>query len=275
MELKKRRILTILIAVLAIAVCMAFVPAKASAATKTMKLIKNKNITYYKNGLVKRITQYELYTGVYKYDDKGRITEFWQYDGKKDKKSKLMTVLRFEYNEKGKLQYVFRFDYDEGELYSQEKCGLKVGKKNRILKLRCKQHLSDDDVVYAWTYDSKGRVKKMICKAYAGKKVDVSKKHVLTRSSKGYLKKIVGKDKWGSDVSKFTNKFVTKRKSGTVSQITLKGAKGYAEYHKFKYKKVKVDKKLVKAVKAQQMDMLYLEACSSAMSPAYFLVDMF
>ena len=271
----RKYMLMIIAIVMAIAVAFAFTQVRAEAATKTLKLVKDKNITYYKSGLIKTYHYADIYTGIYKYDEKGRVTEFRKYDGKKVKTSKLICVLNFEYDDQGKLANIYKYDYEDGEKGKQEKCIVKLDKKGRILKLKCKLCLADDYQVFAWSYDSKGRVKKNIFKAYYYEKVDTYAKRVIKRSSKGYLKKVTGNEVWGKDKMKYTNKYITKIKKGKVTNITMKGKKNYAEFYKYKYKKMKVDKKLVKAVKAQQLDALYLQAATVTTSPQFALIEIF
>ena len=263
----------VFVIVMVVAVGFVFTAAPVAAKSKKMNLIKDKNITYYKSGLVKSVSYYDTFFVKFKYDSKGKITVIKVYEGPYEPVG-LEAVYKFKYS-KSKLKSIVRIFYQDGEAVSKENCELKVGKKNTIQKIKYYDQYSEADLILQCAYDSKGRVKKNIFKAYYYEKVDTYAKRVIKRSSKGYLKKVTGNEVWGKDKMKYINKYITKIKKGKVTNITMKGKKNYAEFYKYKYKKMKVDKKLVKIVKAQQLDALYLQAATVTTSPQFALIEIF
>ena len=248
-NMTRRHLLTILIAGLAIAVCFAFSAAPVSAASKkTVSLIKDKNITYYKTGLVKRIIDEDA-VSEFKYDKAGRLTQ----------------VLYSPYEDgiQGDVDYGFELKYSKGKLKkiyylsgdSRDLVPSKIGKKNQILRMRT-QFSEDTEQLFTWKYDSKSRIKKCTLKMYTNGEESLTQIYTAKRNSKGYIKKLYYSD---SDDEKYTIPFTTKTKKGKVTKITYKTAEGHKETHKYKYAKKKINKKYVKAVKAQQLDLLYYQ----------------
>ena len=258
------------IAVLAIAVAIAFTAAPVSAASKkTVKLIKGHGLKYYKSGLVKEIDR-GLKTTTYKYDSKGRVKETKLYDC--DDGIELENKYKFTYSKKGKLKKVVKYYYDNGKVVKKRKCGIEVGKNNRIKELRYLNRYGDTKVTLQCKYDSKGRMLELT-EIYR----DMQNGEALVenyyheRNSKGYITKSVLRMDTGDDIE---HTYSTKTKSGLVTSIArYNKEEDETTTTKFKYAKKKIAKKYVKAVKAQQLEMLYMENWWDQ-SPLYYLGEL-
>ena len=246
----------------------------AYAATKKVKMIDDKNITYYKSGLVKKVNYYGT-VGVYKYDKKGRITEIREYQDH-SKEENLITVLSLKYTGKGKLKSIVKKDFEDGELLQKKKCKFSLTKEGRIKLLKCTTRYSGDFARFSWAYDSKGRVSKAVYKSYTDGEVDVLNKYTITRT-KGAVRKIVGSFSNYGDESGYTATYKYQKKSGKVKKIIRalsNSSKGYQEIYKISYESRKVDKGLWSVIKTQQKDMMYLFAAPEGVSPMFFLIAM-
>lgn len=251
--------------VMVVAVGFVLTAAPASAKSKKMNLIKDKNITYYKSGLVKSVVYYDISVVKFKYDSKGKITVIKVYDGPFEPIG-LREVFKFKYS-KSKLKSIVKITYQDGEIVSKEDCELKVGKKNTIKKIKYYDPYSEANLILQCAYDSKGRVKKILETVdYLDSEPDVTK-YVIKRNSKGYVKKLT--EKWVTQGGSRTSTLKTKIKSGKVTDITWNP--GGMKY-KFKYQKKSIKKKYVKAVKAQQQEMLYLFIDWKFLSPPYYMI---
>ena len=253
MIVEKKRYARLFLAVtLVLVVAFILVTVTASAASKrTVYLIKDKSISYYSNGLVKKIPGY-----AFKYDKKGRVTVI--RDKEKD------CIFKLKYTKKGKLKGVYLMrardlKYKNGVKFT------KVSKKGRILKA----DLYGDEcgATITWKYDSKKRVKKAVNRDtdWGGDAYSVTNEYRYSWSSKGNLTEIahhkVAEDPFGEEpaVEDDALTFATKRKSGRVTRIVINKGEAGEMSKSFKYKKVKVKKQFVKKVKAQQKDLLYID----------------
>ena len=273
----KTSILLILILTLAFTVTFLAAPAPAAAKSKTksVKLLKYSGVKYYKSGLVKSIAFDASRCAAFQYDSKGRIKALKTFGGSFDKED-MNGILKFSYTKKGKLKSVLKAEYVDGKAVSKEVCDLKVGKKNRIAKLKWTGTTETD--TYTWTYDSKGRVKKMIEQYYRVEDGDVSDsvaRTTVSRTSKGYPKKIscVIEQVFGGETEKYSFKtsFKTSSKSGRATAIKYRGEYEYGT-HKCKYTKKKIKTKFVSAVNAQQKELPYLFASGAeSTSPVLYL----
>ena len=248
--------------VMAVAVGFVFTAAPASAASKkTLKLIKDKRITYYKTGLVKKIVE-EYSDGKtesrYKYNKAGRITSMaYYYDDMKGASE----LYLFKYTKKGKLKSISYVDKETSYTY---KAKVKFDKKKKITTIKL---YSDEGVRNVVKYDSKGRIKYFRYYAYDLPGVlNYTVTCKIKWDSKGFIKGIDGDDADEFNPGHIT--FHTKVKSGLAKKITVTHGYNpeYTDTYTFKYAKKKIKKKYVKAVKAQQRNLLYRE-CSQ------FLVD--
>ena len=254
---------------LAVVLICAADPASA-ASSKKVNLIKDSDIEYFENGLVKSIRYDSLIIGCYDYDPEGRITEARAYAGAIEPDS-LAWKFNFKYDKKGKLTKVIRVGYQDGRRICREVCPLKVDKNNRILKLKFHPDPNHpkDKMAFQWGYDSKGRVKKQIAKAYFKKKLEPVMKTTMRRSKGGFLKKLVitksGETVWRSI-------FKLRKKSGKVLRVRMKTAfvQGVDKFH---YRKKSIDKELLPVVKAQQLDLLYINTAKESLNPAFYLTN--
>ena len=265
----KMSLRVVLTAMLAIAVAFAFTAAPASAASKkTVSLIKGHGLKYYSTGLVKEIDD-DVVTTEYKYDSKGNVKEVKKYNC--DDGRELENKYTFSYNKKGKLKKVTRYDYEDGKVVKKQKCGLSVGKNNRIKELSFVDRYYYNKITLEGEYDSKGRIKQMteVYQSLEDGNVTVDG-YIIERDSKGYITKSIQRLDSGDDYV-FTH--TTKIKSGKVDRIKMLDlSDNTTRTYKFKYMKKKIDKKYVSAVKAQQLEMLYIDTwwCRS---PVYYLAQ--
>lgn len=261
-----------IIGIVMVAIAVGFVStvAPASAASKkTLKLIKGEGITYYKSGLVKRIftedADYENSSEtIFKYDKAGRlISAVYHLNGEVE----FSYRYDLKYNKKGKLKSVA---YDDGEKSYQYK--VKIGKKKGTTTYKW---LSDNGPEYVLKYDSKGRIKYVKYYSYDSPGLPLyTQTNKIKWNSKGFMKRIDINDSEGGDFSYIT--FRTKVKSGLAKKITAKfdGEDNDSKTYTFKYAKKKIKKKYVKAVKAQQKNLLYRDLSSYYVSMYDFVLLM-
>ena len=260
----------ILVVLMAIVVAVAFAAAPVSAASKkTVKLIKGHGLKYYKTGLVKEIDR-GIKSTTYKYDSKGRIKEIKKYDH--DDGTSLENKYTLTYTKKGKLKKIVKRYYDNGKVVKKTTCGISVGKNNQIKELRYMNRYGDTKVILECIYDSKGRMKEL-SEIYRDMETGETtvENYYHERDSKGNITKSVIHMDTGDDIEyQYTNK----RKSGLVTSIKqLNVQENETTTTKFKYKKMKIAKKYVKAVKAQQLEMLYIGSWWDQ-SPLYYLGEL-
>lgn len=267
-ERKPRRWgITLFATMLTIILTFAFSALPAYAASrKTVSLIKDYDIKYYSSGLAKQIND-GVVTMKYKYDSKGRIKEVRKYNC--DDGMELENTYSFTYNKKGKLTKIIKRYYDYGKVVKKQKCGLKVDKNNRIIKLSFIDLFDYYKLTLQCKYDSKGRMKEI---TEVNQSLEDGETSVTNwyneRNSKGYITKSVQRLDSGDDYS-FTHE--TKIKSGKVTMIKeLDLSDNTTRTYKFKYTKKKINKKYVKAVKAQQSELLYMGSWW-CLSPVYYL----
>lgn len=247
MERTKNRLKHLLILLAAIAVLFCFTAAPASAASKTkVNLIKHSNIAYNAKGLIKSLVVDDD-KAFYTYNSAGQLTSVKLYD--------------FEGRVLGECEGEYVFLYDGGKLEAihmirgetEYDMKAKIGKNNRILQVVTP---SDDEytMVVSWKYNSKNLVKEsceeLFINGYS-EDMDVRK---YTRNSKGYITKIKVD---GFEDEQYTCPFTNKISSGKVTKITVKTGEGHKYSKSFKYTSKKIAKKFVKAVKMQQLYLLY------------------
>ena len=266
----RKFVLATFITVLAIAVAIAFSAAPVSAASKkTVKLIKGHGLKYYKTGLVKEIDRGLKVTN-YKYDSKGRIKEIKHYDC--DDGKELENKYTLTYSKKGKLKKVVKRYYDKGKVVKKTTCGISVGKGNRIEEFRYMNRYGDTKIVLECKYDSKGRMKEL-SEIYRDMNTGETlvENYYHERDSKGFFNKSVLRLDTGDDI---TWEYTTTKKSGLATKIKVYNAdEDNTVTYTYKYKKKKIAKKYVKAVKAQQMEMLYIGNWWNQ-SPLYYLGEL-
>ena len=206
---------TLIVTLLTIILAFAFAIAPTYAASKkTLKLIKDRDIKYYSSGLAKQIDDGVVITK-YKYDSKGRVKEVKKYNC--DDGMELENKYSFTYSKKGKLNKIVKRYYDNGKVVKKQKCGLKVGKNNRITQLSFIDRYGDYKVTLACKYDSKGRIKEFseVNQSLEDGQTMVDN-YYIERNSKGYITKSVQRLNSGDDYS-FT--YETKIKSGKATMI--------------------------------------------------------
>ena len=252
--IRNRKILVmVFVIVMVVAVGFVLTATPASAASKkTLKLIKDKRITYYKTGLVKKIVE-EFPEGktesTYKYNKAGRITSIvYCYDDRKETSEHYL----FKYTKKGKLKSISNVDRQTSYTY---KAKVKSDKKKKITTIKLYSNEGFRSVV---KYDSKGRIK--YYKRYAYDLPGVLNYTITSKikwDSKGFIKRIDGDDTDEFNPGHIT--FHTKVKSGLAKKITVTHGYNpeYTDTYTFKHAKKKIKKKYVKAVKAQQRNLLY------------------
>lgn len=247
MERTKNRLKHLLILLAAIAVLFCFTAAPASAASKTkVNLIKHSNIAYNAKGLIKSLVVGDD-KAFYSYDSAGRLTKVEVYD--------------FDDRVLGERDGTFDFLYDGGKLESilmtrgetVYDLKAKIGKNNRILQV-VMQYEDEYSMVVSWKYNSNDLVKQSTEELFVNgypEDMDVRK---YTRNSKGYITKIAVD---GFEDEQYTCPFTNKITSGKVTKITVKTGEGHKYSKSFKYTSKKIAKKYVKAVKMQQLYLLY------------------
>lgn len=267
-EMTSRRLgITLFVTALTLFLALGFAVIPTFAASKkTLNLIKDRDIKYYSSGLAKLIDD-DVVTTMYKYDSKGRVKEVKKYNC--DDGMELENKYSFTYNKKGKLNKIIKRYYENGKVIKKQKCGLKVGKNNRILQLNFIDRYGDYKVTLQCKYDSKGRIKEF---SEVNQSLEDGQTTVCgyfnERNSKGYIKKSAQRLDSGDDYN-FT--YDTKVKSGKVTMIKeLDLSDNTTRTYKFKYTKKRINKKYVNAVKAQQLELLY-RGSWWCLSPVYYL----
>lgn len=273
-----RKILSLaVIAGMLLTLAAVFSTAPVSAASKkTVYLVDDLyegRYFYNRNGLIKKIYFDDMdgkYFNYFKYDSKSRIKELRLYKlGKK--KGKAIIGFQFQYNGKGKVTRVDKVEYKKDKVVSSRKCKLKTGKKGLItmLEYRTKNSSAKSKVHIEWTYDSKGRVKKVLMydnvesSKHKGKLIPQTSTWKFSRNAKGYITKRKVKWKTKEDKYSWTSKDYPEFKKGKVvyyihdyHDAGTSEDEDSSSIDEFRYKKKKVNKKYLKLIKAQQKDLI-------------------
>lgn len=240
----KLRIFLILFAALAMAFCFSASPVSAAAKTK-VNLIKHSNIAYNAKGLIKSLVVDDD-KAFYTYNSAGQLTSVKLYD--------------FEGRVLGECEGEYVFLYDGGKLEAihmirgetEYDMKAKIGKNNRILQVMMQD--GEYSMVVSWKYNAKDLVKESSEELFENgysQDMDVRK---YTRNKNGYITKIAVD---GFEDEQYTCPFTNKITSGKVTKITVKTGEGHKYSKSFKYTSKKIAKKYVKAVKMQQLYLLY------------------